>query len=73
MSNSWNERDRQRFADRDVLRAQTVPAKEKPVPELDEWQDYPSWDDLFDDDNEIIIDEAIACSLENPETCESCQ
>lgn len=38
-----------------------------------EWAEYPSWDHLFDDDNEIIVDDVIACSLENPETCESCQ
>lgn len=39
----------------------------------DNWDDYPAWDDLFDDDNQVILDEVTACSLENPESCESCQ
>jgi hypothetical protein len=33
-------------------------------------------DDLeafFADEEEIIVDEKTACSLENPESCESCQ
>ena len=37
LSNRWNEEDRRRFRDRDVLRAQTVPAASKPAPEPDEW------------------------------------
>lgn len=34
--------------------------------------DVPSWDGLFDDDEVIVVDEAVACSLENPESCEAC-
>ena len=69
LTNSWNERDRQRFADRDVLRAQTVPPADRPVPQADEWDDL-GWEFL---DEELTVDEAQACSLENPESCESCQ
>lgn len=37
-----------------------------------EWTDLDwSWDELFDGD-EVVVDEAVACSLENPEICESC-
>jgi hypothetical protein len=42
----------------------------------EEWTDLDwSWDELFTDDDEIIVDEAYityTCNLENPETCESC-
>lgn len=31
------------------------------------------FDSLSDNDDLIIIDEKTACSLENPESCESCQ
>ena len=33
----WGNDDRQRFADRDRLRAQTIPSKRKPEPTVDEW------------------------------------
>lgn len=42
----WTDQDRQRFSDRDVLRAKTVPAKDKPAPETDEWGDDPVWKEL---------------------------
>lgn len=42
----WTEQDRQRFADRDRLRAQTIPSKPKPAPEADEWGDDPDWKEL---------------------------
>lgn len=29
--------------------------------------------DPFDDDEVIVVDEAAACRLENPETCEVCE
>ena len=57
----WSEPDRQRFADRDVLKAQTVPGRRADGPQADEW------DDPFLDDTPL------ACGIENPESCESCQ
>ena len=47
--------------------------------ELEEGVDkFSEWDDLdlgFDDDEDLLagIDEAAACALANPESCESCQ
>lgn len=40
----WSAEDRQNFADRNFLRAQTVPAMRYEGPEADEW------DDLWDED-----------------------
>jgi hypothetical protein len=37
MSRAWNDADRRRFADRDVLRAQTVPGRRFDGPSADEW------------------------------------
>lgn len=64
---TWSKDDRQRFADRDILKASSVPPADKPAPEADEWDDL-TWDFL---DEEPL--EPMSCSLENPETCESCQ
>lgn len=33
----WSKEDRQRFSDKNVLRAKTVPAKRKPEPTAKEW------------------------------------
>ena len=60
---AWSSEDRQRFADRDVLKARTVPAKRREGPSVEEW------DALIDDDEELVP----FCDLENPESCESCQ
>jgi hypothetical protein len=38
MGRSWTEGDRQRFRDRNILRALTVPGRRKPAPEPDEWE-----------------------------------
>ena len=40
----WSDEDRQRFADRNVLKARTVPSKRAPEPEPDEWdEDWFYW------------------------------
>lgn len=57
----WSRDDRQRFADGDVLKASTVPGKRVEGPDASEW------DDLFDDD------EPLACGIENPDYCDTCQ
>ena len=57
----WTAEDRQRFADGDVLRASTVPAKKASVVD-----DFAAAMDELDD-------ELLACGVENPEVCESCQ
>jgi len=49
----------------DRLRAQTIPAKRHDGPDVDEWAD--DWLEMPDDD------EPLACGLENPDYCESCQ
>lgn len=36
---AWDDDDRQRFADRDILRAQTIPSKRDEGPSADEWDD----------------------------------
>ena len=61
MGRPWSDLDRERFAERNILKASTVPAKRHDGPDVDEW------DDPFDDDTPLV------CGLENPETCESCQ
>jgi len=63
MSEKWSDEDRQRFADRNVLKARTVPSKRAPKPEPDEWDE-----DWFTDE-EL---EAPSCDLENPTECEAC-
>jgi len=63
MSDKWTDEDRQRFADRNILKAQTVPKKVRVYPEVDEWDE-----DWFTDE-EL---EAPSCDLENPEECEAC-
>jgi hypothetical protein len=40
----WTPEDRQRFADRDRLRASNVPPKTDPGPDPDEWDD--DWKEL---------------------------
>ena len=57
----WTTEDRQRFADGDVLRASTVPAGKSVVVD-----DFAAAMDELDD-------EVLACGVENPEVCESCQ
>lgn len=42
--NAWSAGDRQRFADRNFLKAQTVPSRRFDGPEAEEW--------LWDDDSE---------------------
>ena len=37
LGKQWSDEDRQRFADRNVLKAKTVPAKKKPAPKKEEW------------------------------------
>jgi hypothetical protein len=34
----WSDADRQRFRDRDRLRAQRIPKKRRPPPTVDEWK-----------------------------------
>ena len=57
---AWSAEDRQRFADGDVLRASTVPARKGVVV----------------DDFAAAMDElgegSLACGVENPEVCDSC-
>lgn len=36
---AWGDDDRQRFADRDILPAQTIPSKRDDGPSADEWDD----------------------------------
>lgn len=36
-SNAWSAEDRQRFADRNILKANTVPAMRWEGPEAEEW------------------------------------
>lgn len=42
----WSYEDRRRFADGVRERAQTVPAKDRPAPSTDEWDDDPDWKEL---------------------------
>lgn len=35
----WSPADRQRFADRDILRASSRPGRRRPPPELEEWDE----------------------------------
>lgn len=35
----WSLQDRQNFADRNFLKAKTVPAKKQPPPDKSEWSD----------------------------------
>lgn len=35
----WSKEDKQRFSDRDILRAQTIPSKKKQFKNQD-WKDY---------------------------------
>jgi hypothetical protein len=35
----WDDEDRRRFADRNMLKAQTVPAERWDGPEVEEWDD----------------------------------
>lgn len=60
---SWSAKDRQAFADGNILKASTVPGKKADGPSVDDW------DDDWGDDADIPL----ACGIENPETCESCQ
>lgn len=65
MTAAWSKGDRQRFADRDILRASSVPGKQATGPQIDDWD--LDWGD--DADQPIVA----SCDLENPESCESCQ
>ena len=58
---AWSAEDRQRFADGDVLRASTVPSGKSVVAD-----DFAAAMDEFEDG-------LLACGVENPEVCESCQ
>ena len=63
----WTTEDRQRFADGNVLRASTVPAGKVPHGRrADVVDDFAAAMDELDD-------ELLACGVENPEVCESCQ
>jgi hypothetical protein len=42
---SWSQDDRQAFADRNILKAQTVQARRYQGPEADEWDDI--WDEVY--------------------------
>jgi|Laugresu1bdmlbsd_1035121.scaffolds.fasta_scaffold432149_1 hypothetical protein len=33
----WSKKDKQNFADRNVLKAKTIPSKKKPPPDKKEW------------------------------------
>jgi len=39
MGRKWTDADRQRFADRNILRSLRIPSRRKPAPSLDEWDD----------------------------------
>ena len=43
--NSWSESDKQAFADRNILKAQTVQARRYQGPMADEWDDV--WDEVY--------------------------
>jgi len=62
---AWTDSDRQRFADRDVLKASSVPGKRPVGPLVDDWD----LDWGVDADEPIVA----SCDLENPESCASCQ
>lgn len=47
-TNKWNDADRQRFADRDILRAQAIPAKRFGGAEVDEWDYDEDTEDYWD-------------------------
>ena len=42
---AWSTEDRQRFADRNVLKAQTVQARRFQGPEAEEWEDL--WEEIY--------------------------
>jgi hypothetical protein len=44
MKRPWGDEDRQRFADRDILRARTRPGKRQPGPDASEWPVEPQDD-----------------------------
>jgi len=37
MGRQWSDGDRQRFADRNILKALRIPGRRKPAPDADEW------------------------------------
>jgi len=39
MGRQWSAGDRQRFADRNILKALRIPGRRKPAPDADEWDD----------------------------------
>lgn len=41
----WSAEDRQNFADRNILKAQTIQGRRFGGPEADEWDDDDLWDD----------------------------
>lgn len=43
--NTWSAEDRQRFADRNFLKASTVPARRYEGPGAEEWDDI--WEDIY--------------------------
>jgi len=39
MGRKWSDADRQRFAERNILKALRIPSRRKPAPDADEWDD----------------------------------
>ena len=52
----WSDDDRRRYADRDILKARSVPSKRADGPSADEWDDDPTVD-LPDNVNAPACDE----------------
>jgi hypothetical protein len=65
-SGEWTAEDRQRFADRNILKASSVPGKHFDGPTVDDWGGTGDWG--ADADLPVVA----SCDLENPESCESC-